>query len=298
MTGGALRKRAVMAAVTLALSGCAASTARPVQLPVAAAAPAQPPKTMQWLYGSGEAAAVSIQAYHALRDHVLRAARQRPEASVILAEGSTLAAPRFAPCGAKPLAVVLDADETMILNLGYEYDEAVKGRDYDPAIWSRWEQIGAEQVAPVPGAVTALRAIRAAGVTVIGITNRRAEHAAQTERALAFAGLGAFRHRETLFLRGDYGTSSDKDPRRAQVASRYCVVAMGGDQLGDFSEAFNVAGLSVPDRRRAAAGSVFAQQWGAGWFMLPNPVYGPGVAGSYDDVFPADKRWSDPAGEK
>jgi hypothetical protein len=30
--------------------------------------------------------------------------------------------------------------------------------------------------------------------------------------------------------------------------------------------------------------------------MLPNPVYGPGIRGGFDDVFPTDKRWADPAG--
>src|SRR5438477_10660074 len=94
---------------------------------IASAATAQPPSVppgMQWLYGSGEAGATSIQAYHALRDYVLGAARHRPRLSVVLAEGASLAAPRFVPCGRRPLAVVLDADETALLNLGFEYDDA------------------------------------------------------------------------------------------------------------------------------------------------------------------------------
>ena len=33
------------------------------------------------------------------------------------------------------------------------------------------------------------------------------------------------------------------DGRRATIAAKYCVVAMGGDQLGDFSDLFN-AGLA------------------------------------------------------
>jgi 5'-nucleotidase (lipoprotein e(P4) family) len=253
---------------------------------------------MQWLYGSAEAAAISIQTYHAFRDHVLERARQRPRESVILADGATLASPGFVPCGSKPLAVVLDVDETALLNLGYEYDEAVKGRSFDSAIWNRWEQTGADKVAPVPGAVTALRAIREAGVAVLFNTNRNAANAAQAEAALAGAGLGPAKHRDTLFLQGDAGTSSAKDPRRALIAEGFCVIAMAGDQLGDFSDLFNAKSLSVPERRRAAATAPFAPLWGNGWFLLPNPVYGPGVRGGFDDVFPADKRWSDPAGEK
>jgi 5'-nucleotidase (lipoprotein e(P4) family) len=249
---------------------------------------------MQWLYGSGEAAALSIQAWHAMRDYVVGQAKRRPAESVVLADGTTLASPRYLPCGTKPLAVVLDADETVLLNLGYEYDEAVKGRSYSQEIWERWERTGADRVAPVPGALTALRAIRAAGVTVVFNSNRKAENARFTEAALNGAGLGPARHRDTLFLQGDTAPGSAKDPRRAAIANRYCVIAMAGDQLGDFSDLFNVRTMSVPERRRLAATGAAAQKWGNGWFLLPNPVYGSGIRGSYDDVFPADKRWSDP----
>ncbi|HEY0627502.1 MAG TPA: HAD family acid phosphatase [Allosphingosinicella sp.] len=286
-----MRKSA--AAVLLALSACTTAPA-PVTVLPAPAASAEPPKTMQWLYGSGEAGATSIQAYHAMRDYVRQFALRRPAQSVILAEGSTLDSPRFQQCGNKPLAVVLDVDETALLNLGYEYDEAVKGRSYSQEIWDRWERTGADNVAPVPGAVTALRAIREAGVKVIFNTNRKAENATFTEIAINQSGLGPARHRDTLFLQGDAGSGSAKDARRALIAERYCVIAMAGDQLGDFSDLFNVKTLSVPDRRRAATSGSFASLWGNGWFMLPNPVYGPSVRGSYDDVFPADKRWVDP----
>jgi predicted secreted acid phosphatase len=101
-----------------------------------------------------------------------------------------------------------------------------------------------------------------------------------------------------LFLQGDYGSGSAKDPRRAAIAERYCVIAMAGDQLGDFSDLFNVKTLSVQERRRAAGTAPFATLWGNGWFMLPNPVYGPGLRGGFEEIFPADKHWSDPGGEK
>nr|WP_295374560.1 HAD family acid phosphatase [uncultured Sphingosinicella sp.] len=292
--------RGAVLGAAFALSACATAPGVGPQAAIAPtpAAPADPPKTMQWLYGSGEAAAVSIQAYHAMRDYVLERTRRRPQQSVVLAQGSTLQAPRWVPCGRKPLAVVLDVDETAILNLGYEYDEAVKGRSYDQEIWNRYERTGADKVLPVPGAVTAIRAIRAAGVAVIYNTNRQSANAAQNEAAIVGAGLGPARHRDTLFLQGDVGTGSAKDPRRAAISERYCVIAMAGDQLGDFSDLFNVRTLPVQERRRAAGTAPFAPLWGSGWFMLPNPVYGPGLRGSFDEVFPADKRWSDPAGEE
>lgn len=294
---------ALLAGAAVALAGCA-TTAEPAPAPapaaaVAPAADATPrvPSTMQWLYGSGEAAAASIQTYHAFRNFVVGATRARPANSVILEAGSTLAGPRFAPCGQKPLAVVLDVDETVIQNLGVEYDDAMHpGRPFSEDRWRRWEETGTTAVAPIPGAVTALRAIRDAGVTVIFNTNRTAANAARTQAMIEGAGLGPANHGETLYLQGDVAPGSGKDPRRAAIAQRYCVVALAGDQLGDFSDLFNDRALPVPDRRRAAASTPFASLWGNGWFMLSNPVYGPSLRGTFDEVFPPATRWSDPQG--
>jgi 5'-nucleotidase (lipoprotein e(P4) family) len=262
-----------------------------------AAPPANPPAGMQWLYGSGEGGATSMQAYRAFRDYVLRRARARPRLSVVLAEGSTLEAPRFIPCGRRPLAVVLDVDETALQNLGFEYDDASHpGRAYDQERWNRWERTGAQAVLPMPGAVSALQAIRRNGVTVIFNSNRMAATASQSEAALNGAGLGPARHGRTLWLQGDVAPGSAKDPRRAAISRRFCVVAMAGDQLGDFSDVFNARGLAVPARRAAATTAPFAGLWGQGWFILSNPVYGSGLRGNLDDVFPADRRWSDPQG--
>ena len=72
--------------------------------PLAAAAqPAAEPMPsagMQWLYGSGEGGAASLQVYGAFRDYVLRRARHRPARSVVLGPGATLAA----PAAGRPLA--------------------------------------------------------------------------------------------------------------------------------------------------------------------------------------------------
>ena len=35
-----------------------------------------------------------------------------------------------------------------------------------------------------------------------------------------------------------------------------------------------------------------ARLWGAGWFVLPNPVYGTALKGGLDEVFPADSAWA------
>jgi 5'-nucleotidase (lipoprotein e(P4) family) len=255
------------------------------------------PAGMQYLYASGEAGALDVQGYRALRNHLsaegrLRDLKIEPN-SVVLAEGSTLAAPRFVPCGTKKLAMVLDIDETVLLNLGYEADEAGRGGGYDEARWRRWELTGAGQVRAVPGAKQAIDAARAAGIAVVFNSNRSEASASATADALKRAGLGEAVPSETLWLRAD-GQGSGKDARRSRIAERYCVVALVGDQLGDFSDLFNTPALAAsPAARRAAAlADPIVDQWGAGWFMLPNPVYGTALKGSVDEVFPPAVRWT------
>jgi predicted secreted acid phosphatase len=138
----------------------------------------------------------------------------------------------------------------------------------------------------------------AVGVTFVYNSNRSAANAAQTAAALERAGLGPAVPGDTLWLQGDAGGGSGKDARREAIARKYCVIALVGDQLGDFSDAFNAAG-STPAQRRALAGAkALKTVWGHGWFILPNPVYGSALKGARDDVFPADKRWTPEQGAK
>jgi 5'-nucleotidase (lipoprotein e(P4) family) len=262
-----------------------------------AAEPAKSPQLqgMQYLYGSAEAAALTRQVWRMLADFVDdEVARGRPQ-SVVLTPDSTLGNPRFVDCGDKPPAIVLDVDETALLNLGAEYDDLVAGRkSFDNAVWDRWEKTGADFVAPTPGAKEALDRLRSRGVTVVFNTNRAVANIAGAEAALDAAGLGPVRHGETLFLMGDDATGSHKDGRRQAISSRYCVLAMGGDQLGDFSDLFNSEPGGVAARRATAALPGIVGMWGNGWFVLPNPVYGSALKGSPDDIFAKDKQWRDP----
>jgi 5'-nucleotidase (lipoprotein e(P4) family) len=250
---------------------------------------------MQYLYGSGEAAALSVQAWHALTTYAATTVKTRPSASVVLAKNATLETPAFEPCATKPFAAVFDVDETVMLNTGFEYHDATSGKGYDPALWDAWEKTGAGAVEAVPGAIEGVNALRAMGVTVIFNTNRSAANAAQTVAALKAAGLGDAVHGQTLFLQGDDNTGSMKDARRWRISDSYCVIALGGDQLGDFSDLFNLNKPSPAPRRAMTLAPTVARLWGNGWFVLPNPVYGSGLKGGFDDVFPMNKRWAPPA---
>jgi 5'-nucleotidase (lipoprotein e(P4) family) len=286
-------RRIALSLAALSLAGCATTAATaPVPAPAADGVAAERIKRFQYLYGSGEAAALSIQTYRALVDLARERVARRPQDSVVLAEGATLASARFVPCGDKPLAAVFDVDETVLLNLGVEVREA-SGQPLSGDVLDRWAESGSPAVAPVPGARPALDALRAMGVAVVFNTNRDNTAAEGTAAQIEVLGLGPAVHRDNLFLRGDADGAPGKDGRRAAIAARYCVIAMGGDQLGDFSDLFNARGLPVSERRAAASGGWAAPLWGSGWFMLPNPVYGPSLQGGIDDLFPPDKRWDD-----
>ncbi|QNN64266.1 hypothetical protein H9L12_07825 [Sphingomonas rhizophila] len=149
----------------------------------------------------GRGAATSIQTYRAFTDHVLAAKRKRPTDSVVVANGD-LTMGRYEPCGKKPLAVILDVDETALQNLGYEYALAVRGKSSDRELINRWQHNPQTAAAAMPGAVQALNRLRAAGITIVFNSNRDNTDAAGTAATLATAGLGSAVPGQTLFLRG------------------------------------------------------------------------------------------------
>jgi 5'-nucleotidase (lipoprotein e(P4) family) len=296
-------RKQVLSLLLLALTGCAtpkASFGAPTLGKDALATqigekptPTSPPTGQQWLYGSAEGSIASAQVYKSMAQFVRAQALNRSaKMQVVLAEGSTPDTPRFESCGAKPLAVVFDADETLIWNVGAMRYMAEQGKDFDPFIWNAWEKSGAGKALAMPGAIEALKIMRDAGVTVIANTNRSAANAKGTEDALRMAGLGEFKHQETLYLMGDDAMGSSKDGRRAAIAAKYCIIALGGDQLGDFAQAFNMKSLSVADRRKLATHPAIANLWGNGWFLFSNPVYGPSIRGSYDEIFTSETKWA------
>ena len=110
--------RCVVIAASLLLAGCANAPAEVVTTPSAPSEAAKLPVALQYLYGSPEAAVVVRATNARIADYGVWRIKQRPKDSVVLAEGATMDAPTFEPCGTKPFAAVFDADETLIWNLG------------------------------------------------------------------------------------------------------------------------------------------------------------------------------------
>ena len=49
--------------------------------------------------------------------------------------------------------------------------------------------------------------------------------------------------------------------------------------------------LPAAQRMALATSAAAANLWDKGWFLFPNPVYGPWDKLGWDDAFPSDKQW-------
>lgn len=161
-------------------------------------------------------------------------AKSRPLDGVVLAQGATLPSPRFVSCGAKPFAVIVDAEGTVL-----------PGLDAAPGATVRTEE-----------AQKAFDDLRFGHVTVIYTSDRPLADVDTTEAALEHAHLGpAMQDHELVMSRG-----GPKDALRAEIAQHYCVLALVGDAPADFADA--LANSTAPA----------ALPWGTGWFRIPAQV--------------------------
>lgn len=174
-----------------------------------------------------------------------------------------------------PTAVVLDLDETVLDNTVYQArlmrDHAV----YNAKSWGEW--VAAGEAEAVPGARDFIARARALGHTVFYISNRDCTAPPPTAddpcpaktatmKNLVTLGIDAAPDPARLLLRGENAewNKSNKTSRRAFIAANYRIVALVGDDLGDFTDPQEFAA----DRAR------LEPRFGNSWFVLPNPIYG------------------------
>jgi 5'-nucleotidase (lipoprotein e(P4) family) len=134
------------------------------------------------------------------------------------------------------------------------------------------------------------------------ITNRTEEAREGTIEALKHLSINTKDINKRMLLKT---TTSDKTARRAQVTQTHEVVLLVGDTLTDFDQAFASGKLpeSAEERKnvladRKAKVDTQAAEWGARWFVLPNPVYGDFARFEADRALEVMNRSSLPAPEK
>lgn len=147
----------------------------------------------------------------------------------------------------RPPAVILDVDETVLDNSPYEARLILRGAAFSTDTWHQWCE---EARAPaIPGALEFTRYAAGKGVTVFYVTNRRHEVEEATRKNLETLGFPLDPKRDTLLTRGERPEwdTSDKTPRRKEVASGYRVLLLVGDNMGDFVP---IERASVEERAR------------------------------------------------
>jgi 5'-nucleotidase (lipoprotein e(P4) family) len=249
-------RRIVISAVLL-LTACAT--------PTATTPPAATPSTTinaghsilnasLWVQSSAEYRANALQTYAGATRMLADALADRNRAEAVEGAKSDVT---------QPPAVILDLDETVLDNTGFEARVIQAGKTYDRDMWKQWTSEGI--AAAIPGAREFIDYAHSHGVRVFYISNRDEDERTGTTRNLR--NLGFPLEEGALLLR--VNGVSDKSPRRQDVANRFRVLLVIGDDLNDFVNAREASWQERDDIIRARRA-----WWGTHWFMLPNPMYG------------------------
>ncbi len=168
-----------------------------------------------------------------------------------------------------PPAIIIDVDETVLDNSAFQVGLIVADRVFSTDEWLKFCR---RQESPaLPGAAQFLSSCRAAGVTVLFVTNRDhvVEHA--TRQNLIDVGLLQADDPDLLFTKNEREDwTSNKQSRREFLARQYRILLLLGDDLNDFVD----PGYYGDSNQRRRVGNEFSNMWGQRWMMLPNPTYG------------------------
>jgi len=177
----------------------------------------------------------------------------------------------------KPLAVVVDIDETMLDNSPYESVLINQGDDRNG--WKNWTDNAA--AFPLPGALEFAMYAKSKKVEIFYITNRDDEERKPTLRNLQSFGF-PYADESHLLTRGDTaysnGNTSSKEGRRTKVVSTHKIILLIGDNLNDFATVFE--DRNVNNGKEAVA--LNREQFGKTFIILPNPMYGAWEKPVYD----------------
>lgn len=164
-----------------------------------------------------------------------------------------------------PRAIVVDIDETVLDNSPSQARGIRTNTPYNSKDWYAWSNM--RKAKAIPGAVEFLNYATSKGVKVFYISNRDEQNEKQATidnlKSVGFNNVAA----DDVLLRT---TESSKDARRAIVTAKYRIVLLAGDNLDDFTSAFERK--SVADR--FAEVDKAKDLWGNKFIVLPNAMYG------------------------
>ena len=178
-----------------------------------------------------------------------------------------------------PPAIILDVDESILDNSGYQAWMTLKGTSFDPKTWNAYVKTVTSQ--PIPGALEFANYADSKGVKVFYISNRTADEEAATRKNLEKFGFPMGGTVDTMLMthkQADWGSA--KGTRRAYIAKSYRILINVGDNFGDFVDEYRgseTERLKVMEDNKA--------RWGREWIMIANPSYGSFESAPYGHDF-------------
>ena len=185
----------------------------------------------------------------------------------------------------KPLAIVLDADETVVDNTKLMGESIVNGNGrFDAPWWRQAVHQGKSQA--MPGAVEFLNEVHKQGVEIFYVSNRYApvnlDVTIQNFKELGFPSVD----KDHVLL---FEKDSDKQPRFDMIAKKYYVIVYMGDNAGDFL--IGTKGKTLAERN--AIIDNHKEDFGTTFVVFPNPAYGSWVsalAKGYQNLSPEEQK--------
>ena len=185
----------------------------------------------------------------------------------------------------KPLAIVLDADETVVDNTKLMGESIVNGNGrFDAPWWRQAVHQGKSQA--MPGAVEFLNEVHKQGVEIFYVSNRYApvnlDVTIQNFKELGFPSID----KDHVLL---FEKDSDKQPRFDMIAKKYYVVVYMGDNAGDFP--IGTKGKTLAERNGII--DAHKEDFGTTFVVFPNPAYGSWVsalAKGYQNLSPEEQK--------
>jgi acid phosphatase len=165
-------------------------------------------------------------------------------------------------------AVILDLDETLLDNSGYQAWMVVNGTTFDPKTWTQF--VKSETSTAIPGGLEFTKYADSKGVRVFYVSNRTKAEEDATRENMKKLGFPMGGNIDTILSsreRPDW--SSAKSSRRAVIAKHYRILLLVGDNFGDFTDAYKGS-----EDERLKAFQENQARWGHDWIMLANPSYG------------------------
>lgn len=214
-----------------------------------------------WKQTAAEYGALYHQAFNIARDRLDQAlAAQKP--------------------GDKPLCVVTDVDDTLLLHPDYWGSLVSTGHDaFDDPMWD--EHIKHDKLKVAPGALEFLDCCRSKGVDVYYVTSRD-----QGEGTYDFA-LKNLQEAQFPYADKDHLTvlidTSNKEKVQKQIAQTHNIAVYLGDSLNDFQRVYYVKDV---DQRNALM-EKDKDLFGRKFVILPNPTDGHWVRAIFGESEPA-----------